>query len=76
MGCGMSKHASTSSNTQVFKPIAASAVEKDEVSGLRRAAMASDLDPESVKEATEEAVAPEESPAPAPRELEPEPEPD
>ncbi len=65
----MSKHAATSANTPVVKLVAATAVEKDQVSGLRRAATASGLDPGSVKEA----VAPDESPAPAPRESESEP---
>ena len=72
MGCCVSKHAATSANSPDVKPVAATAVEKDQVSGLRRTATASDLDPGSVKEA----AAPEESPAPAPRESEPEPGPD
>ncbi len=66
----MSKH--TTSATTANTPVAATAVEKDRVSGLRHTAKASELDPDLVKEAAEEA-APEESPAPAPKESEPEP---
>ena len=51
MGCGVSKHpvtSATSATTPVGMPFAATAVEKDKVSGLRRAAKASDLDPDPV----------------------------